>query len=42
VDTAYKSNLSGTQPAISDCRMVHMPIDYVDDQQLITVPTAAP
>lgn len=41
-NTAYKSNLSGTQPAISDCRMVHMPIDYVDDQQLITVLTAAP
>lgn len=41
-NAAYKSTLSGTSPAISDCRMVHMPIDYVDDQQLITVLTAAP
>lgn len=26
---------------IADCRLVHMPIDYVDDQQLITIQTGS-
>lgn len=41
-NSAFKSTFSGTQPAITDCRMVHMPIDYVDDQQLLTVLTTTP
>ena len=26
---------------ISDCRLIHMPIDYIDDQQLLTVVTGS-
>lgn len=36
---SYPNPLAPSSPAITDCRLVHMPIDYVDDQQLITIVT---
>jgi hypothetical protein len=37
----YDSNLSPGLAQIQDCYMIHMPIDYIDDQQLLTVSTLA-
>jgi hypothetical protein len=37
----YDSNLSPGVAQIQDCYMIHMPIDYIDDQQLLTVSTLA-
>ncbi len=38
-NSAYSTSLNPGVAAITDCRMVHMPIDYVDDQQLLTIMT---
>lgn len=38
-NAAYDSNLYPGVAQIADCRMVHMPIDYIDDHQLLTVMT---
>lgn len=36
---SYDNNLAPGVAAIQDCKMVHMPIDYIDDQQLLTIIT---
>lgn len=36
-NATYDSNIAKGVAQISDCRMVHMPIDYIDDQQMLTV-----
>lgn len=38
-NATYDSNLAPGVAQIADCRMIHMPIDYIDDQQLLTVLT---
>jgi hypothetical protein len=40
-NTSFSTTLSPGVAAIDDCYLIHMPIDYVDDQQLLTVNTQA-
>lgn len=40
-NSSYKI-AGATGPAITDCTMIHMPIDYIDDQQMLTIVSTAP